>query len=217
MDLSIIIVTHNSRSPVEKCIASIEEHPPSGSFEIIVVDNESGDGTPDMIAARFPSVRLIRSGANIGYSRGVNRGIRAAGGRHLLILNPDITVGEGSIDRLVDFLERTPDAGIAASKLVYPDGRLQHSCRRFYDFTVLLLRRTFLGRLFPNARILREHLMMDYDHESARSVDWVIGACMLVRREAIERVGLLDERFFLYFEDLDWCYRTQKAGWKLYY
>ncbi len=217
MDLSIIIVTHNSRPPVERCLASIGEHPPSGSFEIIVVDNASVDGTPDMIAERFPSVRLIRNGENIGYSRGVNSGIRSSGGRNLLVLNPDILANEGSIDRLVDFLERTPDAGIAASKLVYPDGRLQYSCRRFYNFTVLLLRRTFLGKLFPNARLLREHLMMDYDHERARKVDWVIGACMLVRREAIDRVGAMDERFFLYFEDLDWCYRMGKQGWSVYY
>jgi len=217
MDLSIVIVTHNSRSPVEKCLDSIAEHPPAGSFEIIVVDNASVDGTPDMIAERFPSVRLIRNAENIGYSRGVNSGIGSSAGRNLLVLNPDILVGEGSIDRLVDFLERTPDAGIAASKLVYPDGRLQHSCRRFYNFTVLLLRRTFLGKLFPNARLLREHLMMDFDHESARKVDWVIGACMLVRREAIDRIGAMDERFFLYFEDLDWCHRMGKQGWSVYY
>jgi GT2 family glycosyltransferase len=217
MNLSIIIVTHNSRSPVERCLASIEAHPPAGAFEILVIDNASGDGTPDMIAERFASVGLVRNRDNIGYSRGVNQGIRASKGRHLLVLNPDIVVDEGSIDRLVAFLERTPDAGIAASKLVYPDGRLQFSCRRFYNFTVLLLRRTFLGRLFPKAGPLREHLMMDYDHESARKVDWVIGACMLVRREAIERVGYMDERFFLYFEDLDWCYRMGKHGWSVYY
>ena len=108
MDLSIVIVTHNSRSPVEKCLASIGEHPPSGSFEIIVVDNASVDGTPDMIEERFPSVRLVRNRENIGYSRGVNSGIGRSGARNLLVLNPDILVGEGSIDRLVDFLERTP-------------------------------------------------------------------------------------------------------------
>jgi len=217
MNLSIVIVTHNSRSPVERCLESIEAGPPASPFEILVVDNASTDGTPDMVAGRFPSVRLLRNRDNVGYSRGVNQGIRSSTGRHILILNPDIVVGERSIDRLVDFLERTPDAGIAASKLVYPDGRLQPSCRRFYNFTVLLLRRTFLGKLFPNARLLRDHLMMDYDHESARRVDWVIGACMLVRREAIERVGSMDERFFLYFEDIDWCYRMGKHGWSVYY
>jgi GT2 family glycosyltransferase/lipopolysaccharide/colanic/teichoic acid biosynthesis glycosyltransferase len=217
MDISIVIVTHNSLSPVEKCLESIERYPPAAEFEIVVVDNASTDGTPEMIGSRFPSVELIANRENTGYSRGVNRGIRSSTGRLLLVLNPDIEVGEGSIDRLVDFMERTPDAGIAASKLVYPDGRLQPSCRRFYNLTVLLLRRTFLGRIFPNARPLRDHLMMDYDHETARRVDWVIGACMLARREAIEKVGSMDERFFLYFEDIDWCYRMQHHGWAVYY
>lgn len=217
MDLSIVIITHNSRSPVGKCLESLEAYPPARPFEVVVIDNASGDGTPDMIAERFRFVRLVRNAGNEGYSRGVNQGMRLSQGRNILILNPDIVVSEGSIDRLTDFLERTPDAGIAASKLVYPDGRIQPSCRRFYNFTVLLLRRTFLGKLFPNARILREHLMLDYDHESPRKVDWVIGACMLVRREAIDQVGSMDERFFLYFEDIDWCYRMGKHGWSVYY
>ena len=217
MDLSIVIVTHNSSTQVALCLESLEAHPPTGSFEILVVDNASSDGTPEMIAERFPSVRLSRNTCNAGYSKGVNQGIESSRGRHILVLNPDIVVIEGSIDNLIRFLERTPDAGIAAAKLVYPDGRLQYTCRRFYNFTVLLLRRTVLGKIFPNARLLREHLMMDYDHESARKVDWVIGACMLVRREAIEQVGSMDERFFLYFEDIDWCYRMGKHGWAVYY
>ncbi len=217
MDISIIIVTHNSLSPVEKCLESIRQHPPEGEHEVVIVDNASTDGTPEMIGRRFPSARLLANSDNTGYSRGVNQGIRSSSGRLLLVLNPDIVVREGSIDRLAGFLERTPDAGIAASKLIYPDGRLQPSCRRFYNLTVLLLRRTFLGKIFPDARPLREHLMMDYDHETARKVDWVIGACLLVRREAIEKVGSMDERFFLYFEDIDWCYRMQHHGWAVYY
>ena len=217
MDISIIIVTHNSLSPVEECLESIEQHPPAGEYEVVIVDNASTDGSPEMIGRRFPSVRLHANRENIGYSRGVNQGIESSSGRLFLVLNPDIVVREGSIDRLVSFLERTPDAGIAASKLIYPDGRLQHSCRRFYNLTVLLLRRTLLGKIFPNARPLREHLMLDYDHETARKVDWVIGACLLVRREAIEKVGSMDERFFLYFEDIDWCYRMQHHGWAVYY
>jgi GT2 family glycosyltransferase len=217
MDVSIIIVTHNSRTQVEKCLASLGRHPPSGEYEILVVDNASSDGTKEIISGSFDTVRLIANEENTGYSRGVNQGIRASTGRLLLIINPDIVVGEGSIDRLIEFVERTPDAGIAGSKLVYPDGRLQYSCRRFYNLTVLLLRRTPLGRIFPEAEALREHLMMDYDHENSRRVDWLIGACMLVRRQAIEQVGSMDERFFLYFEDIDWCYRMKNHGWSVYY
>lgn len=215
MDLSIIIVTHNSRSPIGYCLGSLIDHAPRCSHEIIVIDNASTDGTPSVISDAFESVHLVVNRKNRGYSRGVNQGIKLSKGRMALILNPDIIVQNGSLERLIEFMNGTPDAGIIAAKLLYPDGRLQHSCRTFYTFKTLLLRRTFLGRLFPGA--LREHLMMDYDHEKARKVDWVTGACMLVRREAFERVGRMDERFFLYFEDVDWCFRMKNHGWAVYY
>ena len=217
MDLSIIIITHNSRAPVEKCLESLERHPPSCTAETIVIDNASLDGAAETIGRRFPRVRLIANADNRGYSRGVNQGMRLSSGGAILILNPDIVVGEGSIDRLMAFMARTPGAGIAGAKLVYPDGSLQYSCRSFYTVSALVLRRTFLGKLFPRARALREHLMLDYDHAAPRAVDWVLGACMLVRREAIEKVGAMDERFFLYFEDIDWCYRMKNQGWSVYY
>jgi GT2 family glycosyltransferase len=217
MDLSIIIVTYNSRAPVERCIASIETHEPRCSYEIIVVDNASSDGTVEAVSARFPRARVVANGENLGYSRGVNQGIRLSSGRAILILNPDIMVRDGSIDRLMAFMDAHPDAGIVGSKLVYPDGRIQPSCRSFYTIRALVLRRTFLGRLFPHAKSLRDHLLLDYDHETPRAVDWIIGACMLVRREALEKVGAMDERFFLYFEDIDWCNRMKRHGWSVYY
>ena len=217
MDLSIVIVTHNSLSPVEKCLRSIEKHSPGGEYEIIVVDNASSDGTPEMIRESFSSVRLIANRDNRGYSKGVNQAFPASSGRYFLILNPDIVVGEDSIDALVRFMDDKPEAGIAGSKLVFPDGTVQPSCRSFYTIRALFLRRTFLGKLFPRARVLREHLMSEYDHAEARKVDWIIGACMIVRREAIEDVGLMDERFFLYFEDTDWCYRMKQHGRQVWY
>ncbi len=217
MDLSIVIVTHNSISPVEECLGSLERHPPSCTFETIVIDNASSDGTPSMITEKYGYVRLAVNDENTGYSRGVNQGIAMSTGRMILILNPDIILRDGSIDRLMEFMEKTPDAGIAGAKLLYPDGTLQYSCRAFYTLGALFLRRTPLGRLFPRARPLRRHLMTDYDHETARKVDWVLGACMLVRREAVEKVGRMDERFFLYLEDTDWCYRMKNRGWPVYY
>ncbi len=217
MDLSIVIVTYNSRAPVERCLASIEANEPRCSYETIVVDNASSDGTADAVSRRFPRVRVAANDENLGYSRGVNQGIRLSSGRAILILNPDIVVREGSIDRLMEFMDSHPDAGIAGSRLEYPDGRLQHSCRSFYTVRALILRRTVLGKLFPNAKPLREHLLLDYDHETPRAVDWIIGACMLVRREALEKVGSMDERFFLYFEDIDWCNRMKRHGWSVFY
>ncbi len=217
MDLSIIIVTYNSRAPVERCLASLERHPASGLAETIVVDNASSDGTAETVRGRFPGVRVVANAENRGYSRGVNQGIHSSTGRLILILNPDIVVGEGSIDRLASFMAEHPDAGIAGAKLVYPDGTLQYSARAFYTPSALLFRRTVLGRMFPRAKPLRDHLLMDDGHAVSREVDWIIGACMLVRRAALEQVGAMDERFFLYFEDLDWCYRMKQRGWKVCY
>jgi len=217
MDLSIIVITYNSRVPVERCLASLEAHEPSCAHETIVIDNGSEDGTAEVVAKRFPSVRVVANSENLGYSRAVNQGMRLSSGRAMLVINPDIIVRDGSIDRLIEFMDTHPDAGIVGSKLVYPDGSLQHSCRSFYTVSALLYRRTFLGKLFPRAKPLREHIMLDYDHETPRAVDWLIGACMLVRREALARVGAMDERFFLYFEDIDWCYRMKNHGWSVYY
>lgn len=217
MDCSIVIVTHNSASQVECCLESIEANPPSCEFETIVIDNASVDGTPESIRQRFPHVQLEANPENRGYSRGVNQGMRLASGGAILILNPDIVVQKGSADALLEFMRDNPRAGIMGAKLLYPDGRLQYSCRTFYTVKVLLLRRTFLGKLFPRAKTLQKHLMIDYDHATPREVDWIIGACMLVRREAIEQVGTMDERFFLYLEDTDWCYRMKNRGWSVYY
>lgn len=217
MDLSIVIVTYNSRTPVESCLNSLERYTSSRPSETIVVDNASSDGTVGFIRDRFPKVRILANDENFGYSRAVNQGIRLSTGKFILILNPDIIVQESSLDRLLDFMDSHPDAGIAGAKLTNPDGSLQYSARAFYTLGALLFRRTFLGKLFPRAKPIRDHLLIEYDHEEEKAVDWIIGACMMVRREALEKVGGMDERFFLYFEDLDWCFRMKRHGWKVYY
>ncbi len=185
--------------------------------EVIVVDNASHDGSPRMVEEEFPGVRLVANADNAGYSRAVNQAIRTAAGHYVLILNPDIEVLPGSIDALADHLDRNPETGIAGGKLLNPDGSLQYSCRTFYTLNTLLHRRTPIGKLFPNSRVVRDHLMMDWDHDSVREVDWMLGACLMVRRDAIREVGLMDERFFMYFEDVDWCYRMKQHGWHVVY
>ncbi|MBD3348741.1 MAG: glycosyltransferase [Candidatus Eisenbacteria bacterium] len=215
-DLSIVTVGYRSRGPLRGLLDSIEETAGPG-VETLVVDNASDDGTAQMVRGEYPRVRLLENSTNFGYSRAVNQGIRESRGRYVLVLNPDVRVAPGALDALTRFMDTHPDAGIAAAKLLNEDGTVQDSCRRFYTFWTLLLRRTFLGRIFPNAPALRSYLMADFDHEEVREVDWVLGACMMVRREALEDFGLMDERFFLYFEDVDWCYRAWKSGWKVYY
>lgn len=216
-DVSIVIVSYNSRDAVSDCLASLALGDSTVAAETILIDNASSDGTPGLVRERFPWVRVTANADNLGYARAVNQGIGLSSGRYLLVLNPDVTVRPGSIGQLVRFMDDHADAGISASKLLNPDGTLQYSCRRFYTFLTLLLRRSFLGRVFRNSRAIADYLMLDYDHEESRPVDWVIGACMMVRREALRDIGLMDDRFFLYFEDVDWCYRTWQSGWRVYY
>jgi GT2 family glycosyltransferase/lipopolysaccharide/colanic/teichoic acid biosynthesis glycosyltransferase len=217
VDVSIIIVSYNSFDVLKACLDSISRMKFSGQAEVIVVDNASVDGSPEMVRADYPWVILIAGNENLGYSKGVNVGIRQATGRYFFILNPDTVVPEDSLQKLTSYMDNTPDAGIAAPKLVFHDGNVQLSCRRFYTFKVLLLRRTPLGKVFKNSKAVRDHLMLDFDHEETAEVDWMLGAAMFVRREAVESVGLMDERFFLYFEDVDWCYRMKQHGWKVIY
>lgn len=215
-DLSIVIVGYRSREPLEGCLASIRDTAGPG-VETILVDNASDDGTSEFVRRAFPEVRVFENRTNLGYSRAVNQGIRESRGRYVLVLNPDIRVRPDALHKLTGFMGEHADAGMAAAKLLNDDGTVQDSCRRFYTIWTLLLRRTFLGKIFRNSAALRSYLMSDFDHESSREVDWVIGACMMVRRKALADFGLMDERFFLYFEDVDWCYRAWKSGWKVYY
>jgi GT2 family glycosyltransferase len=216
-EVSIIIVSYNTRQFISLCLAALAGTAGDLTREVIVIDNASTDGSVEMIEREFPWVTLVRNPSNLGYAKAVNLGMRLARARYSLVLNPDVEVAEGSVASLVAFMDRNPGVGIASAKLVYPDGSLQMSCRTFYTLPVVLLRRTPLGKLFPNAKLTREHLMLDWDHNSERLVDWVTGACMMVRREAYESVGGMDERFFLYLEDVDWCYRMGKHGWKVAY
>jgi hypothetical protein len=217
VEVSVVIVSYNSRLVLGPCLESLKKQSLFGTTEVIVVDNASSDGTPMMVREHHPWVKLIAGRKNVGFSRGVNIGIREAGGEYFLILNPDTVVRRDSIEKLVDFMKRTPSAGIVGPKLIYQDGNLQYSCRRFYTWRVLVLRRTVLGRIFKDSSAVADHLMLDFDHETTSEVDWILGACLLVRRETVESVGLLDERFFLYFEDVDWCYRMKQKGWKVFY
>jgi len=215
--LSIVIVHYNTSDDLARCLGSLQENPPACEYRIIVVDNASDDPGLPAVRERFPGVDWLFQSRNVGYAAGVNAGLALCEADYTLILNPDIVVLPGAIDALLADADAHPRAGIIGPQLLNPDGSIQESCRRFYTFTTLVLRRTILGRLFPRARAVQLHLMRDFDHLSARPVDWVLGGCLLVRREALRRVGPMDERFFLYFEDVDWCYRMWQAGYEVRY
>ncbi len=216
-ELSVCIVNWNTRTDLELAVSSVLQADLGLATEVIVLDNASSDGSADMIAARFPEVRLLRSPENLGFARGYNRAAGEAAGRYLLLLNPDTVTRPGALRTLYAFLEANPKAGAAGPRLLNRDESLQFSCRRFPRPVAALFRNTPLGKLFPRNRYTREYLMTDWGHDAPRDVDWISGAAMCIRRETWEQVGGFDEGFFMYAEDMDWCLRAHRAGWGISY
>jgi GT2 family glycosyltransferase len=186
-------------------------------FEVIVLDNNSEDGSPDMVEREFPWVRLIRMARNLGFTGGQNHMIENRHGRHALLLNSDTIVHAGALQTMMAHFEAHPEIGVLGPKLENPDGSLQYSCRRFPRPAAALFRNTPLGRLFPNNRFTREYLMQDWPHDLPREVDWVSGAALLARDALIAKIGTLDPEYFMYSEDVDFCWRTWEAGYKVVY
>ena len=212
IDLSIIIVNWNTREYLLRCLKSVFGSENSPSWEVIVVDNGSQDGSGTEVKQFFPKIHLIANEQNLGFAKATNQGLTHASGRYLLLLNPDTEVKQGAIDRFVHFIENHPDAGIAGGQLLNQDGSKQNSIANFPSLATELLNKTLLRRFFPEKFPGKERVYL-----KPIEVDSVIGACMVVRREAMEKVGVLDEDYFLFFEETDWCYRMKKAGWKVFH
>lgn len=217
MDLSIIILNYRQRLLVRQCLRGLLISQPGCRYEVIVVDNASHDGCLAMVAEQFPWVVRVSSAHNRGFGAGNNLGLAQARGRYVLILNPDIAFFPGQLEALLNFMDEHPRVGVASPRLLYPDGTPQDSCRRFPHFLMPVYRRTVLGRLPGPRRQLDWFLMRDFNHAESRPVDWLMGACLMVRRAALTTVGGFDEKFFLYFEDLDFCRRCWQAGWAVWY
>jgi GT2 family glycosyltransferase len=226
LDLAIIVVNYNVSALLRRCLRSIFASEGDLTLEIIVVDNASGDDSVQMVRDEFPQVRLIANQENVGYPAGNNIGLRAFGdwsgpappARYALLLNPDTEVPPTGLAEMVAFMDAHPDAGAAGPKLVLPNGDLDLACRRSFPTPeVIFYRVVQLGRLFPKSPRFGRYNLTYLDPDTLHEVDSVVGAFMLVRAAAISAVGLLDERFFLYGEDLDWAKRIKEAGWKIYY
>ncbi|MFO7947042.1 MAG: glycosyltransferase family 2 protein [Armatimonadota bacterium] len=215
--LAVIIVSWNVCEDLKTCLGSIFENNPGEDYQVIVIDNNSTDGSVQMVQEQFPQVTLIENETNAGFAAANNQGLRYADTEYYLLLNPDTIVPEGAFRMLLDFAEQHPEAGAVGPRQVYPDGTLQYSCRRFPTITAAMFRHTIFGRLFPRAASPQWYLMADWDHAEPREVDWVSGAAMLIRHEALEDVGYLDESFFWGSEDVDYCFRMHKAGWNVMY
>lgn len=214
--LSVLIVNWNTREDLARAIASVAQGGVP-DCEVIVVDNASSDGSAAQVRAHFPAVKVIENRQNVGFARAYNQALKAASGEYLLLLNPDCVVHPDALRRLVEFLEQHPRAAAVGPRLLNADGSLQYSCRRFPNFTAGLFRNTPLGRLFPGNRFSRGYLMEDEDHSALREVDWLSGAALCTSRAALAEIGLLDETFFMYCEDVDWCYRAREKGWQISY
>ncbi len=220
MDISVVIVSWNVADYLRRCLESLRAESgraSSPSLEVIVVDNASTDGSPDLVRASFPEVRLLENRDNLGFTRGNNQGIAAASGRYVLLLNPDAEVLPGALAAMVRHLDAQPQVAVVGPQLLNTDGSHQSSRRRFPTLATAFVESTTLQRHFPKARLLRRYYCLDLPPEETHEVDWLVGACLLVRRQAIEQVGLLDEGFFMYSEELDWCYRMKREGWKVVY
>jgi GT2 family glycosyltransferase len=218
LDLSICIVTLQARDFLRDCLRSIIENTQALSYEIIVADNCSVDGTAEMVATEFKAVCFLRNESNEGFARPMNRALRQAQGRHLLLLNPDTLVLPHALEKLVDFLDNQPQVGLCGPKVLNRDGTLQKQCRRsaagpWDTFTYM----SGLSGLFPKSKRLAGYLMTYMDEDASHPVEALSGSCMLIRREVIDQVGYLDERFFAYQEDADYCFRARQAGWEIFY
>jgi N-acetylglucosaminyl-diphospho-decaprenol L-rhamnosyltransferase len=220
VDVSFVIVSYNVAELLEECIRSIVERPADGlNVEIIVVDNASRDSSVELVRQKFPDVRLIANIFNYGFPRGCNQGLRAANGRYIFFLNPDARIVGDGLEKLVNFLAEKPDAGVVAPILRYADGSLQPNRRRFPGYGLAFVESTILERYppFKNLAVLKKFKFEDVPPETAHQVDWVVGAAFLVRREVCDAIGGLDERFFMYSEELDFCRRVKNAGWEVWY
>ena len=216
MDLVISIVNYNTKNLLQQCLQSIFSSPARLKYQVYVVDNHSLDESSKMVESLFSNVFLIRNDQNKGFARSNNQVVRMTNSKYVLILNPDVIVIPGSIDPLVDFMDRYPEIGTLGCKLLYPNHSIQFSCRRYPNASMILLRGLYGDSLFPHANIFRRYLMADWDHSSIAEVDWVMGSCMMLRRKALEETGLFDEGFFMYYEDVDLCLRMWK-DWKVCY
>ena len=209
--LSVCIVSWNTCPLLKDCLHSVYDDPQVVEWEVLVVDNASSDDSVEMVESCFPQVRLVASRENLGFAGGNNLALEQARGRYLLLLNSDTRVEQGALGGLVAFMEDHPEAGAAGPRLVDEEGSLQLSCGLAPGLASEFVNKLLLHKLFPFFKL------GGWDHAEIREVGWVTGACLLVRRAVVEQVGLLDSGIFMFYEDLEWCMRIRRGGWRIFY
>jgi GT2 family glycosyltransferase len=215
MDISVVIVAWNARHYLELCLESLAEAHPRRSMEILVVDNASSDGTAEMVETRFSHVKLIRSHENLGFSKGNNLAIRQCQGRYIALVNPDVIVFPGCLDALADFLDQNPKVGNVGPRVFNPDMTQQSTCRRFPNLWNNFCSAAGLASKFKGSRFFAGEHMWFFPHDRTLAVNVLVGCFSMIRRDAFDAVGLLDEDLFMYGDDVDWCRRCWNAGWEV--
>ncbi len=216
MELSVIVVSYNTATLLRRCLESLGRHLNRLSFEICVVDNASTDGSCAPLKTRFPAARLITNNRNRGFAAAMNQGLKNTTGRYVLWINPDAELLDDGIRTLVLYMDEHPNVGILSPQIVNPDGSRQMTCRSFPSYQAgLFNRRSLLTKWFPRNPFSRRYLRLNLDASRVQPVDWFAGACLLHRREVSDQLGGLDERFFMYCEDVDFCFRARKRGWEV--
>jgi len=215
MDVSIIIVAWNVSQFLYNCLKSVYDQTEGISFEIIYVDNASEDGSVQMVAKEFPQVKIIENEKNEGFIKANNQGIEIAQGRYVLLLNSDTIVLDNAIAKMIKFADAHPQAAVVGCKVLNPDRTLQRNCFMYPSPLNMFLSATYLYKIFPRNKFFGRERMTWWDFNSVREIETVCGSCSLVRKKAIDQVGLMDEMYFVYGDDPDWCYRFKKNGWKI--
>jgi hypothetical protein len=217
VDLSIVVVSWNVCDLLRRCLASLPAGASGLSYETFVVDNASSDASVMMVRQEFPTIHLIQNEENRGFTRANNQALAVAAGRHVVLLNPDTEVEPGAMQALVAYLDEHADVGAVGPQLIFADGSLQSSRRRFPTLRTMFVESTVLQRWFARSATVRRFYMQDQPDDREQDVDWLVGACLMVRREAMAVAGLMDERFFMYSEETDWCLRIKQHGWRIVY
>ena len=213
--VSIIIVSWNTEKYLKSCLESVIRNVISIGYELFVVDNNSADASADMVASDFPSVKLIRNNANIGFARANNMAISASSGEYVLVLNPDTVVLPGAVEKMAEFMNGHPRVGVCGPKILDGSGRVDPWRREFPTLKRAFWRDSILGRLFPVSSTAVQQT--DYSPDMPKQVDWIHGCCMFVRRKTIQEVGVMEQKLFLTFEEQDWCLRMYKNNWEAFY
>jgi len=216
-DVTIGIATWNGAALLRECLGSIKKNVIGISYDVVVVDNGSIDETSKIMQEEYPDFTYIRNRENEGVAKARNKCLDIADARYVIVLDVDTIIHKGALETLVKTMDQHPKVGIGGPKLLNPDNSLQLSCRTFQNIFTILFRGTALGRWFPGAPFVKDHLMIDWHHNDMRFVDWMLGACHIIRRETLLDIGKLDDNFFYLYEDVEYCWRAGQKGWKVLY